>query len=668
MINKYARIYFWGGSIICTLTSISINILIIEWNKIHISLGIIYLFIQSLCIWASSEILLKALLVLFHKINKIKMINNIGKTSFIINYNLKANDEEEIDECFDNMYQAFIGNMAINSIAVLISVTNDPILISYESSKLIDYRETLYNHLYRSGLNYINNIDDNIQDNIDDNIQDNIDDNIQDNIDDNSIWWSKLNISKKLLKSKLHIICKKRSLDFILLRRNSKTLKKCGQYQDLICLSAGYSNCFTYEDSEIYGLNSRVNKALFIEPSCNKENYNRILRKNFKFTLVLDSDTRVPNGSVIKLIGTALANPEYTIIQPRIDLYGSNTIFQKLQIYSQEHSNIITKYTCSYFDHCPFFGKGLIRNSEYLKYCIGTSINPVEYVPADALSHDTFESMALPVLYNPNIALEETPPTTYITWNIRELRWNIGELIVARHIYPNLLCRQKKIPQTKHIYTLSFAKAYFALSSFRIIIMRPILLLYIIFIAFIPMRFSYIPMIYMVTTIIILPILITFKIKSFPKIILLLVTSIIQMTPEPAIGTIRLFISFYKLFRNNLKWIPSRTVEYNIYKRGIFYYAMFYLSPFMIIAAILFPFLYKINIALTFFLVANIILPFYTIITGQSYINYFNPMLYKRKPFHICVRKKRNVSPKHNITLAELALDNNSVNHSINIV
>ena len=124
------------------------------------------------------------------------MINNIGKTSFIINYNLKANDEEEIDECFHNMYEAFIGNMGINSIAVLISVTNDPILITYESSKLIYYREILYNHLYTSGLNYINNID---------------------NIDDNSAWWSKLNISKKLLKSKLHIICKKRSLDFILL-------------------------------------------------------------------------------------------------------------------------------------------------------------------------------------------------------------------------------------------------------------------------------------------------------------------------------------------------------------------------------------------------------------------------------------------------------------------
>ena len=644
MINKYARIYFHGGSIISTLISISINIFIIEWYKIHIFISIIYLFIQSLCIYTSSEILLKAILVLFHKINEIKMINNIGKTSFIINYNLKANDEEEIDECFHNMYEAFIGNMGINSIAVLISVTNDPILITYESSKLIYYREILYNHLYTSGLNYINNID---------------------NIDDNSAWWSKLNISKKLLKSKLHIICKKRSLDFILLRRNSKTLKKCGQYQDLICLSAGYSSCFTYEDTAIYGVNSRVNKEMFVESSSNKVNYNRILRKNFKFTLVLDSDTRVPNGSVIKLIGTALANPEYTIIQPRIDLYGSNTIFQKLQIYSQEHSNIITKYTCSYLDHCPFFGKGLIRNSEYLKHCIGTSINPVEYVPADALSHDTFESMALPVLYTPDIALEETPPTTYITWNIRELRWNIGELIVARHIYPNLLCRQKKIPQTKHIYTLSFAKAYFALSSFRIIIMRPILLLYIIFIAFIPMRYSYIPMIYMITTIIILPILITFKIKSFPKIILLLVTSIIQMTPEPAIGTIRLLISFYKLFTNKIKWIPSRTVEYNIYKRGIFYYAMFYLSPFMIIAAILLPFLYKINIALTFFLIANIILPIYTIITGQNYINYFNVMLYKKKPFHINIRKKKHLSPNNNITLAELALDNNSANHSI---
>ena len=43
-------------------------------------------------------------------------------------------------------------------------------------------------------------------------------------------------------------------------------------------------------------------------------------------------------------------------------------------------------------------------------------------------------------------------------------------------------------------------------------------------------------------------------------------------------------------------------------------------------------------------------------------------MLYKRKPFHINIRKKPQLSPKHNITLADLALDINGINHSINIV
>jgi len=647
IINKYARIYFWGGSILFTSLSTIINIYIIEWNKVNLIIGIFYLFIQLISSWTSSEILLKALLILFHKVNKINTIHDIGKTSFIINYNLKAYNEEEIDKCFLNLYHAFIGNMGINSIGVLISATTDPILITYEISKLIYYRELLYNYLYKIGLEYINNIN-NIN-NIDD-----IDD-IDDNFDDIS-WLSKLKIPNHLLKKRLSSICRKRTLDFILLRRTSNTLKKCGQYQDLITLSIGYTKCYTYENKKLYGKNARSKRPLFISPDNNTENYNRILRKNFQYTIVLDSDTVVPKNSIIKLIGVANANPEYTIIQPQINLYGDNTLFSKLQIISQEQSNIITKYTCSFFNHCSFFGKGLIRNSDYLKYCIGTSSSPVEYVPTDALSHDTFEAMAVPVLYTPNIYFKENPPETYISWNIRELRWNIGDLIVARHIYPYLLCRKKSLPHSKHKYNLSFAKGYFALSSFRVIMMRPILLIFIILITFIPMKFSYIPMLYMIITIIIIPSIITFRIKTFYNSILLLFISIIQFTPEPAIGSVRLFISLYTLFKNKFKWLPSSLIEYQISKKGIIYYSLLYLMPFTTISSILLPFLYQKHVALTFFFISNIILPIYSIITGLNYNKYKKRSnLQINNHFRINIRSKSNTLKNSNITLAQLS-------------
>ena len=628
MINKYARIYFWSGSILCAIFSTTINILIIEWKHLHLSLGIIYLVIQFICSWTASEILLKPLLILFHKVKPVRLINDIGKTSFIINYNLKAYYNEEIDECLNNMYEAFINNMGINSIAVLISATTDPILQEYELSKIIYYQKLIYNELYNSGTNYIENNEKSFDDS----------------------WWCKLNIPNNLLKIKLETICKKRSQDFIILRRNSTTLKKCGQYQDLITLSRGHYNSYTYSNQKLYGKNARSNKSLFIDLLDN--NYKRILRKNFKYTLVLDADTRVPKKSLIKLIGTANANPEYTIIQPRIDLYGSESLFQKFQVLCQQHSNIITKYTCSFMDHSSFYGKGLIRNYEYLKHCIGTSNNKIEYIPADALSHDTFESMALPVLYVPDIQLEETPPSTYISWNIREMRWNIGELIVARHLYPHLLCRKKTTPQCSNKFNLTFNKSFFALSSIRIIIMRPILLSFIILINFIPMKLSYIPMLYMLLTILIIPNLIIFKIKKFHEILLILLISIIQMTPEPAIGTIRLSLSLYELFKNKFKWVPSSKIEYNIKNNGIIYYSFLYYSPFMIISSILFYFFYNIHNALKFFLACNILLPFYSIFTGFNY----NKILFKKsktKTSKTTISKTK----KPKITLAQLALD-----------
>ena len=242
------RLYFFGGSTIITIINIVISIFNIKWNNMYLYIGIIYVFIQSICTFAVSEILLKTLLVIFHKPEKIKSAKTIEDSSFIINYNLKAADTNSIDECFQNMYNAFIGNITKNSIAVIVSVTVNSDLQKYEESLLKTFRQKIYYHLYK-------------------------------------------NQQKYKLKNNQIFICKQISENFILIRRKSNILKKCGQYQDLITFTLGYNNSYTYTCKELYQ-NKVRNRDAFFEYNIDLD---KIFNKKYDYTMILDSDTQVPN-------------------------------------------------------------------------------------------------------------------------------------------------------------------------------------------------------------------------------------------------------------------------------------------------------------------------------------------------------------------------------------
>lgn len=609
MFKNIKYMYFIFLPVIFTIVSTIINIYIIYWNDINNIIGYIYLLINGVCIYTSSEIPLKALLLLFTKSRKIKHINNIGKTNFVINYNIKASDKNEIDICFLNMYEAFTGNLSVNSCAILISATVDDELKKYENEKLKYYKNLLYIELCKSCNEYLKN-------------------------NNNNSWWSNLDISLITLLVNNEDICNKRCDDFMLLRRNSNVLKKCGQYQDLITLCMGYSYGYTYKNKILYGNKSReinTNNSLFIgnEPL----DIIKIINKKIEYTIVLDYDTVIPQGECIKLVCSAIENSQYDIIQPSILLHNASTSFQSIQILWQEYSNKILNSTCLFINHSTFFGKGLIRNKEYFMKCIGTPDELIEYVPSNALSHDTFEAMAVSVLYDNSIVFNESPPETLIGWHIRELRWNIGELIVAQHIYPKIMLRNKTVHYTKHKYNVSFNKKYFALASCRIIFMRPILLLYIILSFFIKMKYSYIPMAYMFFMVLILPNILTFNIYKPHHIFIIIITAIIQFSPEPIIGTIRFIQALYYLFKSNVKWIPSYKIEKNINDKGIWYYSFLYFGIYSLISGIIISYVYYINPMITFFLLSIIILPFYSGITGKKY---------KLNWFRIGIRKNNN--------------------------
>ena len=71
----------------------------------------------------------------------------------------------------------------------------------------------------------------------------------------------------------------------VVLHRQSRVLRKCGQYQDLILLSAGEDLAFTYCDTELYGRAARKEGEPLFRASEDTEN---VRGRHIDYTLVLD--------------------------------------------------------------------------------------------------------------------------------------------------------------------------------------------------------------------------------------------------------------------------------------------------------------------------------------------------------------------------------------------
>lgn len=575
-------IYYYSiGSIIYTILNIYFAYININWEKINYPVIIIYFTTYTLSTISISEIFLTNLLIPFQK----NIINNSDikhDASIIINYNLKAYTRTEIDLCFKNMYNAYINNIFNESIAVLISVTSIDYLREYEKIMLFNYRSKIYNNLLIDGEKYLKNPL------------------------SHSKWKDHI-FSMNDLKQ----FCTNKCENFILIYRDTNILKKCGQYQDLITFNQGYNVPYTYTDTTIYNNNSRLpNKYLsFLDIN----DYNKLFNKKYKYTLVLDSDTILSENFIENIINTAELNPEYSIYQPNIKFINIYTFFQHLQKIWLDHSNISYCALSNYFKHSLFFGKGLINNEKYIEQCIGYPDNLIEFLPSNALSHDTFESICMPIMYVPNYSLLEEAPKSFLSWNFRELRWNMGELIVFYHLFPRFF--YKKIRYKRNNYKLSFTNLFFGLAAFRVMIMKPILLFFIIINTFINYKNFYLAYSFMILTIIIIPnFIVLLSNKKIPIIYIL--TTFVHSLPEPFIGTIRLIIALHKVFTENISWLPSSSVEQHINTKGIISSSFYYFGISSLITIILFIYNYNTNILLSCFLLSIILLPLYNLLSN----------------------------------------------------
>jgi cyclic beta-1,2-glucan synthetase len=163
--------------------------------------------------------------------------------------------------------------------------------------------------------------------------------------------------------------------------------------------------------------------------------------RNLRFVVTADADTRLPPGSVNRLVGT-LAHPlnracfdgesgrvrsGYTVVQPRIEIAPENagrSLFTRLyagdaaiDIYSRAVSDVYQDL----FGTGIFAGKGIYEVASFEKSLEGR-------IPVNSLvSHDLFEGLHGRVALASDIIIYEGFPSGYLDYARRGHRWIRGD-------------------------------------------------------------------------------------------------------------------------------------------------------------------------------------------------------------------------------------------------
>jgi len=282
-----------------------------------------------------------------------------------------------------------------------------------------------------------------------------------------SLWESLGKIRGAALRVALLAKVEEAALHFIYLHRACRILKKPGQYQDLMVLaSTGNNAAYTYlkEDygekfgrelgSECFGFSGNISK-----PSSSMEDVAKFEmavhelmvkgkpdidlvaglgadpKNRYFYTMVLDSDTVCPPGSIRSLVEYAEhpSNRSYGIINANLATdYRKDSDDITWHMWRNALMEVSTvnlqRGQFWIFDRVGFYGKGLIKNEMYISRLIGMPGEPIEALPVDILSHDTVEAKLLQPAVATSVTLYEDVARNPISALSQSTRWMFGEV------------------------------------------------------------------------------------------------------------------------------------------------------------------------------------------------------------------------------------------------
>ena len=537
--------------------------------------------------------------------------------TLIINFNLLAHSEEDIENAYSHMYLSFMTNLSPDISAVLLSVTGKPHLKDYELVVRDNYRALIRKTLIEEGQFIMRNQPQHVNP-----------------FRLRYFWKNFTDMGDAELEDNLEGIANQVACEFMCIHRVSKVLKKCGQYQDLFLLSEGETKAYSYTNIALYSTMARpYNQPLFYD----SEDVSNIHYRRFDYTLVMDNDTVCPPGTAQELLSVAAAHPERGIIQPSIKMKvnENDTIYMHLEMWRQRLNEPLSRSMAILYGQWGFYGKGMLKNKLYIEKMIGTRDKPIEVVPIDVLSHDTYEAAVLRPLYVDSLYFEEEPSYNYVTWHIRERRWNQGELILSRYFWPNVFGRpidlmRKLFDKRNFVRTSIRTRVNFGLvsthvahSAVRSMFMKPMMLGYVFLQMGVSMHRPFLPLGGVLFLVCILP---KFAITNWGNArfaLLETLASIIQYTPEAFVGSIRLgqamFATICKSCTEN--WTPQRVVEEDMRNSNPFSSSLRHLWGYSVVglvSTIIFAVLTP-EANLIFFMFATImVMPIFTGITSLN--------------------------------------------------
>lgn len=615
-MNRLTRIYLYFTTwVSLAFIAIILNVINVDWERTNYINGIIIVVVLGVLQGSVMEFPTQTMATLLIGGDKRGLQTaKSDRLTIVLNYNLLAMSRDEIDECMETMYEAYMGNLSPNVSAVLVSATGDESLKDYELEVRDRFRSAIFDELFHEGSCFAKDDFESI-----------------DPIRLDNVWNLYEDVDKTLFFHEyLHDICDRYAREFMVIHRVSRVLRKCGQYQDLMLLSEGEDEAFSYCDPYFYGKGARnEGEQLFYD----SDDVKNIFGRKFDYTLVLDGDTGVPKKCVFDLLDIAAANPEKGIIQPAIKIHcqPTDTIFMHIETIRQQIYEPMTNAVMELLGQSAYFGKALLKNRIYIDNVIGSRDHPIERVPIDVLSHDTFEAAILKPLYAGSVFLLEAPSLNFVTWSIRERRWNRGEVLLAMYFWENGIGRpirwiKKKLQGENFNATklrtespLNFASSYIAYSALRQMVMKPLLMLYVIIHISVHLRYRYASIILIMFLVLVFPKFATCNRHNYKYVLLETLASFFQFTPEAMVGCVRIFKAVQANLAKNVKWIPQRAVEDEFRNSNPFISSFHHLwgySLFALVCGVLVVLFIPRAILILIMLTTLFLLPIYTGITS----------------------------------------------------
>ena len=213
--------------------------------------------------------------------------------------------------------------------------------------------------------------------------------------------------------------------------------------------------------------------------------------KSIRYVITLDTDTQLPRGTALKLIGTIehpLNQPVfeksvgrvtkgYAILQPRIEISlpsASLSLFARIFSSSKgfdPYTNAVSDVYQDLFAEGSYVGKGL-----YDVDAFEAALD--RRIPENKLlSHDLFEGLYARVALLTDVALYDDYPSNYESYAKRNHRWTRGDWQIARWLLPFVRTAEGHMSRNR----LPLIARWKILDNLRRSLLAPTLLLWFVF-------------------------------------------------------------------------------------------------------------------------------------------------------------------------------------------